>query len=317
MGKQIEFPKNFKMYMMRAVEHIHTGSPHEALPYLEKAYALQQDHTVNMLYTSTLVQVGDYETALTIAEDMPDFYRKDDKRCLLYVSIMIKNKLFLQAEVIIKRKLKETHSPFYKEWETQQKMLEYDREEEEVLRKNEQKELIKKLYGLSGLSLEEQLHTVEQAEKLDLDTLRKIGSVLFTNPFVHVLAKSAFLQFLIRQQDSTTYRYTWFEEERTVQPTDCVLFDESSVVQEVRNCLEEKLAKNPSLLEMIQAEVEFHLMKLYPFLEEIIVDVEEWINLYMALYDEGPIEGEEWRQNLSEEQATMLSWITRMSEQPF
>lgn len=305
------------MYMLKAVEHIHTGDAYEALNLLEKAYELKQDHTVNMLYTSTLVQTGKYEEALEIANDMPDFYKKEDKRCLLYVSILLKNHLFLQAEVIIQRKLKETYSPFYKEWKNAEKLLQYEREQEELVRRNEQKSLIKKLYALADLSLEGQLHTVEQAETLDIDTLRKVGTVIFGNPYVHTLSKSAFLQFLIKHKDTSTYQFEWFDEVRNLVPSELQLFDETTVVKETRRILEEKLTQNPSMLEIVSPEVEFHLMKLYPFIEEVVTDPVKWIDLYLKIYDESQQDDEGWAKHLDEEQREMFQWFQRLTEIPY
>lgn len=316
MGKQIEFPKNFKMYMLRAVEHIHTGEAYEALDLLEKAYELKQDHTVNMLYTSTLVQVGKYKRALEIANDMPEFYKKDDKRYLLYVSILLKNHLFLQAEVVIQRKLKETYSPFHKEWENAAEMLQHEREQDELVRRNEQKALIKKLYALADLPLEGQLHTVDQAESLDLDTLRKIGTVIFGNPFVHTLAKSAFLQFLIPYEDERTYTFEWFDQEREITPKELRLFDETQIVMDVREELGATLDQNPSLYEIISPEIEFHLMKLYPFIHEVITDTKKWVDLYVKIYDEHTHK-EEWMTSLDEEQKKMFEWYHKLTEVPY
>lgn len=317
MGEQIEFPKNFKMYMLKAVECIHTGEMYDALELLKKAYEIKQDRTVNMLYTSTLVQTGKYKKALEIAEEMVDFYKKDDKRYLLYVSILLKNHQFLQAELIIQRKLKETYSPFHKEWQNAERLLEHEREQEALIRKNEQKTLIKKLYALADLPLEGQLYTVEQAEQLEFDTLKRVAVVIFGNPFVHTLAKSAFLQFLIKFNDESVYTFEWFDEVRQVSPKDLKLFDENEVVQNVRNQLEEKLGQNPSLKEMIQPEVEFHLMKLYPFIEEIVTDPQKWVILYIRLFEVGEMDPNEKINFLDEESEKMYEWIQKMMNVPY
>lgn len=303
--------------MLKAVEYIHTGAPYEALPFLEKAYALKRDQTVNMLYTSTLVQTENYKKAKTIVDDMPEFYKKDDKRCLLYVSILIKNHLFLQAEVMIQRKLKETHSPFYKEWINQKRHLRYEREQEELVMRKEQKALIKKLYALADFSLEGQLQVVDEAKKLDLDALNKTATVIFGHPYIHVLVKAAFLQLLIQNNDSSTYEYEWFDEERKVIPAKLHLFDETPLIIEIRERLKETLEKNPSLYENIQPEIEFHLMKLFPFIEEVISDAQAWIDLYIDLYANDRAEDEEWSASLDKDQKQMLNWIKRLSELPF
>lgn len=314
MGEQIEFPKNFKMYMLKAVEYIHTGETYKALELLKKAYDLKQDHTVNMLYTSTLAQTGKYEQALEIANDMPAFYKKDDKRYLLYVSILLKNHLFLQAEVIIQRKLKESYSPFYKEWLNAEKLLKREREKDELVRRNEEKTLIKKLYALADLPLEGQLNTVDQANKLDLDSLRKIATVILGNPFVHTLAKSAFLQYLIQYKDTTTYSFEWFDEIRQITPSEMLLFDEMEVVKKTRSCLEEQLNQNPSLFDLVKPEMEFHLMKLYPFIQEVVTDPNKWVDLYIKLYNPGESEQSGLLHSLDNEQKKMLQWIKKMTE---
>ena len=143
----------------------------------------------------------------------------------------------------------------------------------------------KQLAEISHFSMLEQAEIIEDAKELELKDLQVVATLIFANPFVSGQTQRSFLEVLVEKKDDTIYQFPWFNQQVQIKPRDLHVFSEVNVVKNIDQLLEEKLAKYPSLLEIIKVEVINDLLLLYPFIDETITDLDYWIDYYIKQFD--------------------------------
>lgn len=285
MGDKIDFPFNNRMYFEQAIDHIEKNDFETALECIEKVYKNDQGKSVNHVYTLILYTLNRFEEALEIANEQKDFYYEVEKHTLLYTTLLIKNQLFLEAEVIIQDHIEHTHSVYHSEWQKLETELALERElvrfEIEA-----QKQTIKRELGeLSTYSPMKQLEIVQDARDLELTDLQQLATVVFADPHTSKMAQRGFLELLVEKKDANEYLFPWFNQQKKVIPKQLTVFDQTITVKQISQILEEKLQKLPSLFETVHVEMMNDLLILYPFAEEVITDLDYWVNCYVDYFD--------------------------------
>jgi len=313
MGDKIEFPFNDKMYFKQAIAHIEKSEFERALEKIEKVYANDKRHAVNHLYTSVLYTLERYGEALDIAKKAKDFYIKNEKNTILYTMLLIKNQLFLEAEVLIQQHLDDTVTVYKSEWENLQKELNLERElvnfEIDMQKKSTQKEL----FEIETYSPMKQAEIIRQARDLDLAVLQKAASKIFSHSYTTDVVQRAFLETLVEKEDTNEYIFPWFNQQRKIIPKALTVFEQVPLVSQMDELLAKKMEKAPSLFDVVKVEIMNDLLLLYPFIEETITDIDYWVDCYIAQFDfTDELDTHTTPQNA--EQETMQTWISHLNQ---
>ena len=99
------------------------------------------------------------------------------------------------------------------------------------------------------------------------------------------MAQRAFLELLVEKQDPDQYFFPWFNQQKEVVPREIERFDQVAIVQNLDDILSRKLHKYPSLFEVVKVEMMNDLLLLYPFIEEIVTDIDYWVESYIEHFD--------------------------------
>lgn len=285
MGDKIEFPHNDRMYFEQAVNYVATNQFEEALNCMETVYANEQNPTTNHLYTFILYTLGRYEEALEIADEQKAFYVENEKNSILYTIMLIKNQLFLEAEVLIQEGLLTIDPLLLEEWENLERELNSERERSHVEMEAQKKKTRSELREIASYSPIKQSEIIEEARALELEDLQEIAPTIFSNPMVSPLTQRAYLEGLVEKKDKQEYPFLWFNEQRKIIPSEIERFDQTPTVGQLDEILEKKLHKLPSLLEVVKVEMVNDLLLLYPFIEEVVTDLDYWVDCYISELD--------------------------------
>lgn len=314
MGDQIEFPKNYGMYMQLAMSTLERGNYEEATEHLKKAYQLKDENSLNILLVSSLYHNGQVKEALDYALEKQSFYEKNEKRLLLFVELLIQTNQFLQARKYIDD-YKNSAVKYADNWSRLSEELSDKQYEKEKERIEYEKTLVKDLYSLAAVSHEEQFKLVDEAAHLKTDNLEKAAASVFQNPYVHPLARSGYLSILVERQSDKEFAYNWFGESKTIIPAKCPRFDQNPVVVRAVQEIDQFCLQNPSLRELILNELMTVLMNLFPFISEVIreeEDIVDWIKVvaYKINGDSEILEG------VAEKKTETISqWIEKVHQQ--
>lgn len=285
MGEKIEFPLNDKFYFDQAIEYLMNEDFEKAIDNFEKVYANDNSFELNRLYAASLFTVERVDEALEVANDHKDTYTNSEELGVFYTMVLIKNHLFLEAEVLIQNHLSNSYSPFLIEWETANKELEKERDIVQLKKEQRIEECVKELNVIESFPPIKQSEIIETAHIVDLSELQIVANRIFINPQISPTTQKAFLELLITKEDPNNYTFNWIDGPRKVVPKELKTFEEVEIMKQVLSILESKLEKNPSFIESIRAEMINDLLILYPFSDEIITDAELWVELYLESFD--------------------------------
>lgn len=311
MSNKIEFPYNNKIYLRRALKSIEQEHFEEALNYIEKVYETNKTQYVNRIYTFVLYTLERYEEAFEIASEHKTSYLEDEHQIFMFVLLLIKNHQFIEAEAIIQKETENTS--FNKEkWETIKQNLRLEREQLSLEIERKRKETITKLNEIGQYSMFEQSQIINDAHLLKLKDLQKIAPNIFSNLFVSGNIQRAFLELLIKMRDETEYYFPWFNEMKVICPKNLMIFEQLHTIPEINKALENKLHKTPSMIEGIRGEIINDLLLLYPFVDEVITDVNYWVDSYIFLFDPSNQMNKKLKPK-NEEQKKLQDWIERLN----
>lgn len=285
MGDKIEFPFNDQMYFEQAVEYIERNDFEAALACIKKVYEKDKGTAVNHLYTLILYTLERYDEALDIANEQKNFYVAQEKHATLYTMLLIKNQLFLEAEVLIQDHLTDPPSFYSSEWESLERELNLERELVNFEMEMEKQATKKELAELDSYSPSKQTEIIQKARTLDLEDLQERAAFIFSSPSLSGMAQRAFLELLVEKQDPDQYLFPWFNQQKEVVPREIERFDQVAIVQNLDDILSRKLHKYPSLFEVVKVEMMNDLLLLYPFIEEIVTDIDYWVENYIEHFD--------------------------------
>lgn len=285
MGDKIEFPFNDQMYFEQAVEYIERNDFEAALACIKKVYENDKGTAVNHLYTLILYTLERYDEALDIANEQKNFYVAQEKHATLYTMLLIKNQLFLEAEVLIQDHLTESPSFYSSEWESLERELELERELVNFEMEMEKQATKKELAELDSYSPNKQTEIIQKARTLELEDLQERAAFIFSSPSLSGIAQRAFLELLVEKQDTDQYLFPWFNQQKEVVPREIERFDQVTIIQNLDDILSRKLHKYPSLFEVVKVEMMNDLLLLYPFIEEVVTDIDYWVESYIEYFD--------------------------------
>lgn len=308
MGDRIEFPDQYENNMKKGLAAMQAGQWQEAEELIGRAYRLRPTAESNYLYFTVLTEQGYFEEAVQLAEDMLTYYSGDDVLYSLYIEAAIKSGQFLKAESLLLDEIKRSGLETGERWQQQLDDLNQVKREAALEKEKQDKALERRLYSLAEYTSLEQLEILKEAGRLPQQMSIKAYYSLLVNPFVSQIAKTFCLLALLEQGETGTADLIWFGQDKKVDLSRLGPFEKHPGVVELKNLLQEKLYKDPLQMEMIHQELNFHLMQLYPFIEEVIQDSLFWLELYIDRYIRSSAEN----QVETKVERDMLEWFRRL-----
>lgn len=311
MGKQIEFPKNFNMYMTQVMEHLREGNVVKAIENMKKAYSIKEEDSLNVLLVSSLLQVGEYEEALVLASEKDRFYTSDEKRLLIYVEVLLENNQILQAEKHIKDQLESNTVKYGDSWDRLDSQLTEIKKAQEEKRIKEEERIVKELYSLASLNSFEQFSAMKGVYTLPNKKLKKLAPQLLVNSYVHPLVRATLFSLLAERGVEGSFQYLWFDEIKEADPKDTYPLEKNPTALVIKEELDERLSKNPSLYQLAKSEIDTLLLMLYPFEVAVISPGEEksWVSSVIESIEptyKGDIN------NRNEKECNIYDWIEKI-----
>lgn len=279
MGKQIEFPNNFSMYMTQVMACLREGNVEKAISYMRKAYAIKQTESLNILLVSSLLQTGQHEEALKLAEEKNGFYESDEKRLLIYIEILIENHQILQASKYIKQALSSESINYKDSWIRMEEKLDALKRQQEENKRKAEEQTVKTLFSLASFNTVEQFSKIKDIYTLPNDKLGSVAPYLFTNPYVHPIVRATVYSLLSERDIDKDFKYIWFDETKTINPKETGSIEVNETMNELLRVMDTELSQNPSLYQLVKNEVDTVFLMLYPFEDTVMKkeEIKDWI----------------------------------------
>lgn len=308
LAEKINFPLDSEAYLRKGRNFFNAGKKVEAIKYIEKAYELDNDPQTNLFLACVLGHYHKYKEALEVMEQEKSFYIDNESHAMVYGKMLIKAHIFLEAEFIIQKYKNDPTKVNKVTWELLEQELIQEREAFNLKESTRKKRVKRTLRTLEEYSQMVQIRKIEEAKLLDLVDLQELAPTILVNADISEIVKRAFLELLIQREDQNSYSFLWFNEIRKVCPADLLNYSEITLVHELNERMEEKLAKYPDLYLRVQIELMHDLLLLYPYIEETITDIDFWIDAYISeldFFNHAKIE----RLVPTKEQEEMQKWI--------
>jgi len=145
-------------------------------------------------------------------------------------------------------------------------------------------DLNQQLRSLRSLEQPHQLEVISQAHLLSSDTLLNLAPAILTATDLSQLVKTSFIQVLLQKNCKETLDLYWHGQERQIVLATLDVFEEAPLSQEIIHQLDHQLMEYPNQRQVIIQEAVFHLMQLYPFVGEVIQDIDHWVLLYQQKF---------------------------------
>ena len=143
---------------------------------------------------------------------------------------------------------------------------------------------LRDFYHLGDYSLEEQQSRLQAAFKLPLNEFITGAKFLLRDPYTHPLVKSSLVELLSKLRVADPVTVYWLDKkEYTVVPADIQPLNLLPVVSEGKRLITEKCGnQNPQTEKMAIQEFQLQVMFLYPRINQIIKDIDEWTDVLIA-----------------------------------
>ncbi|WP_347401575.1 hypothetical protein [Candidatus Enterococcus ikei] len=284
---KIPFPKNYERFIELGQEAVKRDNLIEAVDCFEQAYSIQQDFPLNLVLVNTYLQVGENEQALSLASEMKEKYFAYLDYMELYIQVLIKNNMFIQAHSIINERILMEQSGEMRKLISLKKKIRHVELMYQQFEVGKIKELKEELDCLNAHNYYEQLAIVKKAGKLPQDEFIMIGKKILLDDRVHNLVRSWILEELASLHFKEEVEFLWRDDKKyTVVPATVGTPLDSAAYQRILLFLEKELINDdPILLVDIMEEIRLHFALLYPLADEIIENPRLWAVSYIISYN--------------------------------
>lgn len=312
LAEKIVFPLDNEACLRKARIFFEEDNEDEAVKYIDKAYTLDNNIETNIFYAAVLAHYQRYPEALEIMQLEKEFYMNNEKFATIYTDVLINNQKFLEAEYVIQKYKRDFSSGDPLVWEKFEQTLIQAIETFNFDVSERRDGVIKALGELGRYPSLTQVRKIRDAEMLELSDLQELASYILINSEVDESVRRSFLELLIEKGDKNTYLFLWFDQIKKVCPANVEKFNDVKLVYQLNDLAETKLAKYPDLLVRVKMEMLHDLLLLYPFIEEVISDLNFWLDAYINKLDNFNYFKIE-QMAVTEEQKKMMKWIHRQN----
>ncbi|MGV0168650.1 hypothetical protein ACRYI5_08590 [Furfurilactobacillus sp. WILCCON 0119] len=148
------------------------------------------------------------------------------------------------------------------------------------------KTVAKHFYHMSDDSVLEQQHRFQAAMKLPLAEFETGAKFLLLDPYLHPLYRASILEVLQRVQLDEPVSYRWLDEKtHEVVPAQLTPLDDDAIYQQVQKKLQDRLVDEDPVAEtLLTQEVRLQLTLVYPRLNDVVTDPDEWVTGLIEIY---------------------------------
>ncbi|OJH00062.1 hypothetical protein RV18_GL000400 [Enterococcus termitis] len=284
---KIPFPKNYERFIELGQEAVRFGELKTAVDYFEKAYAIKQDFPLNLVLVNTYLDTKNYEQALCVASEMKECYLEYLDYLEIYILILIKNHLFLQAHSIINERILMEQSGEMRKLISLKKKIRHFELLYQQFESVKISEVKNELNRLNLCNYYEQLSVVKKSLNLPQDDFIRVGKNLLLDERVHILVRSWILEEFVSLHVKEEVKFLWRDHKTyTVVPATVGTPLDCAAYQRILLFLEKELINvAPILLIDITEEVRLHFALLYPLADQIIKSPKLWAVSYIFSYN--------------------------------
>lgn len=311
MGERVDFPKNYEIYVKKAVRKMQEGNTKEACRWFEEAYKIRQETSLNAMYTAALYEIGKFEEAKEIADDKKEAYESHDYLSSLYIQILTKTHRFLEAEHLIQKKRNQSDDTLKEQWEMLDVSLDQERIRFEKQQKLQDQKLMKEVASLENQSFAHQTAVLKKMQDFSKSSYSAAAKEILSNPSINEIVKTTILEELIQKNDKDRFELSWFDKKRSIVPSELRSLEEHLAVKTIRKELDEKISQqDPILFQTMEQETNLQFLLIFPYIEEVITDPESWLKLCLDQY-----EGRDISQQEDPKMKKMSCWLERINRE--
>ncbi|NSN53012.1 hypothetical protein HRE23_19950, partial [Enterococcus faecalis] len=100
-----EFPKNYERFIAKGEEALVEHNQIAALENFQQAYQLQQTPPVNQKIVQLLLEMGEADEALALAEAFQETYFENLETAAIYMQIYSQSRRFIEGYILLKQLL--------------------------------------------------------------------------------------------------------------------------------------------------------------------------------------------------------------------
>lgn len=305
---RIDMPQSDEIKFKRASESLKNGDLDSAYQIFNDLYINNPSVEVTLMYFRVLYELEYVEEGIELAESHPDIFYNGDTFMHDYIRLLIKANQFIKAEAMIGRAEKIPVEEIEDHHFVQLKnALEKHRCQYKKVRKAAEETIIKQLYSIADATPIEQMNILSESTSFSNPQITEAYKQILVNPFASEITKTMAINYLLEKEEDATVSINWFGENRQLALENIDKIDDNQTIKSLTHTLQDKLASNPSLYQLIQQELTVHMMLIYPYINEVVKDKEKWLEFYLNQYDPN------YESDSVHENSEMAQWFKRLS----
>lgn len=253
---------------------------HDAAETLAELYEKLSTFEVNYRLVTALFMDEQYQLASSYADDFLLNYLDDEANFRMVVALAIQNQNFVYAQQL---------AVLWDGVDTREAVIQEIRDAEkkaEITMAATFKTIARQFYHLSDTDIIEQRDRYESGRHLPVDQFIIGAKYILVDPYATPIIRATLLEDLQKLKLDEDIQYRWLDDELyTANFSQIPLLTNSKVFEQIADFLDEKLSQDdPIALDMLAQQVRFELTLIYPRIEEIVVDIENWVNATIDHY---------------------------------
>lgn len=290
MGDKIIFPFNYEGYLKKGLLAYEQGALETAEEWIGKALNIKKTDEIIQLYIMLLQETDQHDKALRVIEDHQSGIATDsslENFDFMYIKSLIQIGNFEVSRKQIAARKNQPKLTTELAFALQQLETEIEKEELKILEKKLKKstEVLKAEKYISDQNFQKQQHYTTQLKDLDDDYFIKIAQRLLLNKKIHRLLKTEVLHQCIERKLDTVIKANLSTEEVSIDLNELLPLTGTTTFMEGSAYIDKYIAnEDPTIANIIQNEFFMQLSILYPFEEQVVESVEDWIEILYLKY---------------------------------
>ncbi|WP_265459206.1 hypothetical protein [Enterococcus sp. HY326] len=283
------FPNSREDFIRLGKEALEQGEQQKGLKLFHEAYEMEADFSLNLLIVHLMMETGDHQQALRLAQDYLSDYLKERQYFDLFFQLLLLNQQFLKAHEYLAQFEGHQDQTWLDLLHQQLTQL------EDYLSQLEQQKLAdlrRTLSTINQLTMQQQAGFIETLIATPLNFFLEMAASILTDVQINYFSRLKVLEELIKLKRKESFTFRWFnEKEQQVIPSQLGLVENSTELAKIELFLTQQLEhQQPDLLQALLEEVRLHLTILFPFETETITalgGVQLFAESYLVEYSEG------------------------------
>lgn len=254
-----------------------SGDYQQAVDLYEAAYQLEQTVALNMAFVKSLDAAEQYAQAYRIATELPWSAYKTEESQVRFIRVALHAGQPISAHKMLVKFNSDSHE-----------LEELISQTEQILRDEQAvkiKTMTREFYHLGEATLTEQQQRLQEYDQLPLDEYVFGAKGILTDPFAHPLTRATVFASLQQLNIADAIdMLSVLGEVQAVKPNDFTSLQEMTVYKAVQKLLiEQEPQMDPVMWQGIAQQTELMLQIMYPFLDDGIDQVDDWVANLQAM----------------------------------